>query len=320
MNYEEAKRAFVTDNRKQLTEAVSVLKEESRNGSAMAAYYLSQAYGFGKGIRKNEKEAFLFVEKAAETFAPAKAVLAFDYLIGRGVEKDSEKADRLFRESANEGCVISDMFLSENKQCREYATTQFSRYIRRDEKTVRLKEISDNPMAQSMLIVYAQSEKEKNERIEVARASNYRYANVLWWQKQALTDKKLRKEALNNMSLLADAGYVFACDILADTYCNLGEYVSAASYYNRAFKDGMLTSGTKLLVLLQSANDTDTKIIDDFLAVLHKRIESGCGYATFLLSYYYGAILNYKNAAEVMLKISAGMGSSIAKRMLELTR
>ena len=61
MNYEEAKRAFVTDNRKQLTEAVSVLKEESRNGSAMAAYYLSQAYGFGKGIRKNEKEAFLFV-------------------------------------------------------------------------------------------------------------------------------------------------------------------------------------------------------------------------------------------------------------------
>ena len=102
-----------------------------------------------------------------------------------------------------------------------------------------MKEISDNPMAQSMLIVYAQSEKEKNERIEVARASNYRYANVLWWQKQALTDKKLREEALNNMSLLADAGYVFACDILADTYCNLGEYVSAASYYNRAFKDGM---------------------------------------------------------------------------------
>ena len=120
--------------------------------------------------------------------------------------------------------------------------------------------------------------------------------------------------------IAVDEGYFG--DLIAAFNAEYAEYGIKAedanmSQYTDLEKNGPLGYGPDVLY---DANDTDTKIIDDFLAVLHKRIESGCGYATFLLSYYYGAILNYKNAAEVMLKISAGMGSSIAKRMLELTR
>ena len=134
--------------------AVSVLANESERGIPSATYYLAEGYAFGRGVEKDEKKSFFVAMSVAEVFPPAKAIVAFDYLFGRGMAKNKDVGLRLFYEASNEGCISADMFLSDNPDCVRYATEQFSRFIPRGEKSSALGSM-DNDMARAILFVYA---------------------------------------------------------------------------------------------------------------------------------------------------------------------
>lgn len=319
MNFEEAKQIFVGLVDGELSAAAVALKNEADGGSGVAAYYLAEAYAFGRGVVKDEKMAFETAKTAAEVFAPAKAVVAYDYFCGRGVDKNVEKGLELFREAANCGCVIADMFLSDNNECKNYAIEQFSKFMSRKEKILRLKSINDD-MAKSMLYVYSLSNPRKigqTDDTDKFSASGYRYAKTVYLAGLALSQKNERDKTLAELEGMAK-GYAYAYDLLGDIYRSLGDELSSAGYYAKAFRLGVAASGTKFLLALQSGAEIGDDLIDEFIAAAYKFSREGYAYASFLLAYYYGAVIGYDKAAAELFKTAACNGSSLAEHILKL--
>lgn len=317
MNFDEAKHIFIGAAAGELSEAVVVIENEADGGSGVAAYYLAEAYAFGRGVIRNEKKAFEIAKITAEIFPPAKAVLAYDYFCGRGIDKNIEKGLSLFREAANCGCVIADMFLSNNSECKNYALEQFSAYISRQEKISRLKSINDD-MARSMLYVYAANEQSRNEQVCKFADSVYRYAKATYLGNLALSQKIGREKMVSEITDMAVNGYVYAYDLLGDLYRTFGAEVPAADCYVKAFCLGIVASGTKFLLSVQSNEEIGDNLIDEFIAAAYKFSREGYAYASFLLAYYYGAMIGYDSVASELLKTAAYNGSSLAERIIKL--
>lgn len=317
MNFEEAKQIFVGLVDGELSAAAVALKNEADGGSGVAAYYLAEAYAFGRGVIKDEKMAFKTAKTAAEVFAPAKAVVAYDYFCGRGVDKNVEKGLELFREAANCGCITADMFLSDNRDCKNYAIEQFVAFMPREEKISRLVSINDD-MARSMLCVYAGNEHDRNSYSDKFAASKYRYAKAIYLCNMALSQKDSNEETITEIVDIAESGYAYAYDLLGDLYRTFGNELSAADCYVKAFRYGIASSGTKFVLIVQAGAEIGDDLVDEFISVAYKFSREGHAYAGFLLAYYYDAVVGYNKVAAELFKTAACNGSSLAERILKL--
>lgn len=319
MNFEEAKRIFIGFAEGELSEPIDEIKNEADGGSGVAAYYLAEAYAFGRGAIKDEKKAFEIANVSAEIFPPAKAVVAYDYFCGRGVDKNVEKGLQLFREAANCGCITADMFLSDNRDCKNYAIEQFSKFMSRKEKILRLKSINDD-MAKSMLYVYSLSNPRKigqTDDTDKFSASGYRYAKTVYLAGLALSQKNERDKTLAELEGMAK-WYAYAYDLLGDIYRSLGDELSSAGYYAKAFRLGVAASGTKFVLIVQAGAEIGDDLVDEFISVAYKFSREGHAYAGFLLAYYYDAVVGYNKVAAELFKAAACNGSPLAERILKL--
>lgn len=317
MNFEEAKRIFIGCAEGKLSEAVDEIKNEADGGSGVAAYYLAEAYTFGRGVITDETKAFEIAKVAAEIFSPAKAVVAYDYFYGRGVDKNIEKGLRLFREAANCGCITADMFLSDNNGCKNYAIEQFATFILRKEKVARLKSINDD-MARSMLYVYAENEQCRNDYADKFAVSKYCYAKAVYLGKIAISQKGGHEETLAEIADIAKSGYAYAYDLLGDLYRTFCDELSAADCFVKAFRYGIAASGTKFILIMQTGAEIGDDLIDEFIAAAYKFSREGHAYASFLLAYYYDSVVGYGKLATEFFKAAACNGSPLAECILKL--
>lgn len=317
MNFEEAKRIFIGLAEGELSESIDEIKNEADGGSGVAAYYLAEAYAFGRGAIKDEKKAFEIANVSAEIFPPAKAVVAYDYFCGRGVDKNIEKGLQLFREAANCGCITADMFLSDNRDCKNYAIEQFTAFMTREEKISRLISINDD-MARSMLYVYAENEQDRSSYTGKFAASKYRYAEAIYLCKMALSQKDSNEETIAEIADIAESGYPYAYDLLGDLYRTIGDELSAANCYVKAFRYGIAASGTKFVLIVQAGAEIGDDLVDEFISVAYKFSREGYAYAGFLLAYYYDAVVGYNRVAAELFKAAACNGSPLAERILKL--
>ena len=67
-------------------------------------------YENGRGVEKDDGEAFKWYEKAAaQAHATAQNNLGFMYQHGRGAEQNDDKAVALYRKAANQGYAIAQV-------------------------------------------------------------------------------------------------------------------------------------------------------------------------------------------------------------------
>lgn len=89
-------------------------EKAAEQGNAEAEWRLSEAYGAGEGIPRDDKSALNWLKKAAEDGqVQAQRVLGMDYRDGRFVERDEKKAFDLFLRAARQGDVDSQVSVAQ---------------------------------------------------------------------------------------------------------------------------------------------------------------------------------------------------------------
>ena len=85
-------------------QSMAALKEKATTGDAFSQRCFGSALLFGNGIRKNEKEAVVWLTRAADQGdASAQFLLGGCYSEGMGVRVDSKKGIQLYRLAAEQG-------------------------------------------------------------------------------------------------------------------------------------------------------------------------------------------------------------------------
>ena len=80
--------------------ALKTLQELGEQDHALSQYFLGQLYSEGKGVEKNEEEAFKWYKKAAENGDSGSAhEVGRRYKMGIGVKKDENEAQKWFVKS-----------------------------------------------------------------------------------------------------------------------------------------------------------------------------------------------------------------------------
>ena len=98
----ELERGLVAAGRGDFRQAFEEFKECSLEPSCQR--YLGEMYEFGKGVVKDETQAFYWYQKAAnQGLASAQNNLGVLYLNGRGVTEDSQQAFHWYQKSADQG-------------------------------------------------------------------------------------------------------------------------------------------------------------------------------------------------------------------------
>lgn len=92
--------------------AFKLFNELSKENNADADYYLGEMHFMGRGTPFNEKEAFLYYERAAKKSRNAvySFVLAERYRAGEGVAENDKKAYLWFEEAAKRGDLLARAF------------------------------------------------------------------------------------------------------------------------------------------------------------------------------------------------------------------
>jgi hypothetical protein len=92
------------------------LRRAAENGSVEAAYLLGGEYAVGENVSGDPKEAAKWYELAAYAASPEPAAqysLGQMYLDGEGVAKDVQKGKELLVRAANNGDIVSALFLAD---------------------------------------------------------------------------------------------------------------------------------------------------------------------------------------------------------------
>ena len=100
--------AVAAINKRDIAEAVKLLKISSKLGNSLAQINLGFIYAKGAGVDKDNNEAVRLFRLAAEQGdALGQCNLGFMYQQGAGVEKDNNEAVRLFRLAADQGNALA---------------------------------------------------------------------------------------------------------------------------------------------------------------------------------------------------------------------
>lgn len=87
-----------------LEEALALAKKGAEKGDAEAQYKLGLHYADGRGVTKDDKEAFKWFKKSAKKGnANGQFELGYLYETGRGVEKDQKEATYWYKKAAEQG-------------------------------------------------------------------------------------------------------------------------------------------------------------------------------------------------------------------------
>ena len=85
-------------------QAISYLKEASRQGLPLAQYTLAKEYDRGERVKKDPHEAvYWFIEAAKQAYAPAQYKLYFKFALGEGTHSSTEIALHWLKRSAEQG-------------------------------------------------------------------------------------------------------------------------------------------------------------------------------------------------------------------------
>ena len=99
---------------REMNEALAMLREAADQGLMMAQAYCGNVYGFGHGVAKNDRLAFVYNEKAAQQ---GDVVSQFNtgnrYRDGRGCEQSYVQAVEWFEKAARGGHVGAMVNLGE---------------------------------------------------------------------------------------------------------------------------------------------------------------------------------------------------------------
>ena len=88
---------------------VTALKKEAQTGNALAMNYLSKLYEEGRGVAKNQGEAFYWLKKAAEADDEYISKVAAWYYNGKGGAPNLTEAFRWWKKGAETGS-LSDIY------------------------------------------------------------------------------------------------------------------------------------------------------------------------------------------------------------------
>ncbi len=97
------KKGFYFFDQDKYSEAYKILKPLAEEGEAMAQNILGVLYEFGKGVSKDDKQSFIWFQKAAKQDLPsAQYSLGHMYEYGRGVKQDYKEAFGWYLKAANQ--------------------------------------------------------------------------------------------------------------------------------------------------------------------------------------------------------------------------
>ena len=212
-----------------IKKAIENLEEKAEQGDIIAQEELAEMYFEGIGVKKDDKKAFDWIEKAAkqeEGYAPAQYKLAKMYLGGIGVKKDDKKAFDWMEKSAK----------------KDYAPAQYQlarMYFegigvkKDDKKAVDWMELSAKQG-------YAPAQYQLAEMYLYGRGVERNNEQVIDWLSKAAKQGYL--EAIDLMLILAEQDDVLAQYQLAEMYLYgrgvKKNIVKAFYWYKKAIKQG----------------------------------------------------------------------------------
>ena len=96
--------ALTDEQQSEMDHAVAMLREAADQGLMKAQAYVGNIYGFGDGVAKNDRLAFVYYEKAAQQgSAGCQYNTGLRYQDGRGCEQSYERAAEWFEKAARQG-------------------------------------------------------------------------------------------------------------------------------------------------------------------------------------------------------------------------
>lgn len=103
------------------SKAIEVAEGLAKEDNIDAIMGLARVYAEGRGVEKDEKKAFDWIEKAAELgHKSAQYKLAKAHAFGEVIEKDTEKAKRTLEKLAEQGHISSIIFLAKSYNLGEW--------------------------------------------------------------------------------------------------------------------------------------------------------------------------------------------------------
>ena len=183
-------KALDLDKAKKYSEAIVLFRQAAEKGHASAQNFLGIYYHDGKGVTKNEREAFGWYKKAAEQGDKyAQSNLAACYYYGTGVERNIQTAEEWYGKSAEQGLASAQYKLG----------LIYSQYIG-----------TRNKAKSFQWYKKAAEQKHAMARYEVGVFYYYGVDSVV---------EKDESEAFKYFKLAAEQGCVNAYDKLGDMYC-----------------------------------------------------------------------------------------------------
>ncbi len=92
--------------------AVQWFRKAADQGDALGEHYLGWMYRNGRGVPRNNEQAFTWLSRSAnQGYAAAQNLVAMMYFRGEGIEKNTEQSAKWHRLAADQGEVTSQMLL-----------------------------------------------------------------------------------------------------------------------------------------------------------------------------------------------------------------
>ena len=254
----------------------SEIYKKALAGDADAMYFVGTSLAMGdNGFPKNEKQAFVWIKKAAEQEnVDAQAALGLLYYEGTGVEKSHEKAVELFRQAADKGQADAQALLG--------LFYQHGLGVEKD---------------------YQKAAELYRKAVEKGNANAQAFLGFLY--QEGIGVEKNYKEAVKFYQQAADKGNKHAQFRLGFLYQEgIGveqSYEKAAEFFQQAADKRHANAQNNLGIFYHEGKGVEQNY-EKAAKLLHQAAKQGFAFAQFYLGYLYhegaGVEQSYEKAAE----------------------